>query len=81
MGVKSTQTLTRNEAEIKFIELFSQIIAKDLSSDLLKLTNQELSDALDQMSDSVAREIYGWESGFDNYIVEDNKVEEKSNEN
>ena len=76
MGIKSTIHLTRSEAENKFLELSFEVYKTEITSILSSMTNSQLEDLLEIMNDDRCKS-YGWESGFDNYIVEDNK----SNEN
>lgn len=60
MGAKSTVTLTRKEAEQKYIELFTEMIIKIP----MLLNNSDLENKLEEMNNH----IHGGE-GFDNYII------------
>ena len=61
MGVKSTITLTRKEAEAKYIELFSELHGQDYPR-----TNKVLEDILETMNDAVHDG-----EGFENYRIKE----------
>ena len=65
MGIKSTRTLTRKEAERLYenykLEAIRKEIEKEIKYELLLLDNEALGDALDEITTDI----------FSNYLVVD----------
>ena len=53
MSVKSTQHLTREEAEKLYISLRKDFIERSLKVEAVSLENTELEDALEMMDDKI----------------------------
>lgn len=68
MGVKSTQILTRAEAEHKYVELKLALSStrRELRAEAVLMRNADLEDVLANLND----EACGGE-GFENYTIED----------
>jgi len=66
MGVKSTITLTREEAEEKYIYLKQDLMKRKLRSEAVGMEDEELEDILCEMNDKAS----GGE-GFENYSISD----------
>lgn len=65
MGVKSTQVLTREQAEAKFFELYVATNQRMITAFAAAYSNSELANLLEEMDDKRA----GGES-FNNYQIE-----------
>lgn len=67
MSVKSTRSLTRNEAEEKYIDLWVEKNKRMIRTQAVILSNVELEDILEEWND----ELHDGE-GFENYLITDN---------
>lgn len=63
MGIKSTEYLTREEAE-SLLQYFKERLGQGT-----RMTDTELEDELEKLNDLYFRTKYGNDSGFSNYIV------------
>ena len=64
MGVKSTEYLTRGEAEELLLHFQNRLTNESPMSDT------ELEDELERLNDLYFRKEYNGDSGFSNYIVQ-----------
>ena len=64
MGVKSTRTLTRREAESRYVYLRSEEMERELRAEAVRLDNHELARELEHLNDKSR----GGE-GFENYTI------------
>jgi hypothetical protein len=67
MGVKSTVTLTREEAERKYFELMLEHARRQIRASTVPLDNKTLEDVLEVLNDAAHDG-----EGFENYIIEGN---------
>lgn len=65
MGVKSTVTLTRSQAEERYVALRQRQIEKGIEWYARALSNQALEEALEALNDELS---YNGQ-GFDNYAI------------
>lgn len=70
MGIKSTITLTREQAENKYAEILADNMKRKLRAIAVSMSDRELEDALEEENDKYYRETYYSDTGFDNYIIE-----------
>ena len=68
MGVKSTTTLTRQEAENKYVDLMKNNPAtlRRWRAQAVLMTDKELEDELERLNDATFEDGQG---GFDNYSI------------
>lgn len=66
MGVKSTQEMTREQAERRYAEILAEVARNDGLKLARGFSNQELEDHMEAMNDLRA----GGE-GFENYLITD----------
>lgn len=76
MGVKSTVTLTRTQAEDKYLEAIEELYVRFIRSDarkaLSQISNENLEEILEVFNDAKYKEEYGPGAiGFDNYKIKD----------
>lgn len=65
MGVKSTVTLTREEAEEKYVDLYTEMNRRRIRAQAVAMDDKELEDVLEEWNDKAK----GGE-GFENYLIQ-----------
>jgi hypothetical protein len=70
MGVKSTVTLTRREAEELYVEkrLDMDALKRQIRAEAVLMNDVELENMLEKLNDAPYYERYG-HSGYDNYLI------------
>jgi hypothetical protein len=69
MGVKSTITLSRDEAERKYFNLMLELAKRQLRASAVPLDNKTLEDVLEVLNDAANDG-----EGFENYTIEGNDI-------
>lgn len=68
MGVKSTTELTRKDAELNYIDQKLKAKERKLQAKVAAMSDKELEDALEKLSDDDCIAQYG-HTGFVNYLI------------
>ncbi len=66
MGVKSTVTLTREEAIARYVRLLIETKERELAATAMLMSNRVLEDVLETVNDE-----YHDGEGFENYMIKD----------
>lgn len=66
MSVKSTVTLTRKEAEDRYMQLKEEEMQRKLKADVALFNNKSLEDYLEYLNDKLNNG-----EGFENYIIKE----------